>query len=143
MQPWIGALDLSFTSSPVAIGNYDDDVAAPAAHTAAQIAAAAAAVRIPAHTAAATAHTATAAAAAAAPCALQVLDLYSPRWECLDDGSYTATMPWLKQRAAYSSFCGNKLYTLKPSMHEKLWELQVRALSRGSTCRECMRPVVH
>eukprot|EP00983_Pelagomonas_calceolata_P034822 1090884-Pelagomonas_calceolata.AAC.4 len=47
-----------------------------------------------------------------------------PRWECLDDGSYTVTMPWLKQRAAYSCFCGNKLYTLKPSMHEKLWELQ-------------------
>uniref|UniRef100_A0A7S3QQQ5 Fibronectin type-III domain-containing protein n=2 Tax=Dunaliella tertiolecta TaxID=3047 RepID=A0A7S3QQQ5_DUNTE len=56
---------------------------------------------------------------------VQVLDLYSPRWECLDDGSYTVTMPWLKQRAAYSCFCGNKLYTLKPSMHEKLWELQV------------------
>ncbi|KAF5833758.1 hypothetical protein DUNSADRAFT_9825 [Dunaliella salina] len=56
---------------------------------------------------------------------VQVLDLYSPRWECLDDGSYTVTMPWLKMRAAYSCFCGNKLYTLKPSMHEKLWELQV------------------
>ena len=56
---------------------------------------------------------------------VQVLDLYSPRWECLDDGAYTTTIPWLKQRGTYSCFCGNKLYTLKPSMHEKLWELQV------------------
>lgn len=55
----------------------------------------------------------------------QVLDLYSPRWECLDDGSYTSVMPWLKQRATYSCFHGNKLYTLKPSINEKLWELQV------------------
>ncbi|KAL6758234.1 hypothetical protein V8C86DRAFT_2601400 [Haematococcus lacustris] len=60
---------------------------------------------------------------------VQVLDLYSPRWECLDDGSYTASLPWLRCRAMYTCFFGNKLFTLKPSMHERLWELQVMELA--------------
>lgn len=57
-----------------------------------------------------------------------MLDLYSPRWEVLDEGSYAAGLPWLRPRAGYSAFYGNKLFTLKPSMHEKLWEVQVRAV---------------
>ncbi|PNH04178.1 Kelch repeat and BTB domain-containing protein 5, partial [Tetrabaena socialis] len=32
---------------------------------------------------------------------------------------------WLKPRAAYTAFFGNRQFTIKPSMHEKLWELQV------------------
>jgi len=56
---------------------------------------------------------------------VQVLDLYSPRWECLDEGAYANNMMWLKQHAAYTCFFGNKLYTLKPNIHEKLFELQV------------------
>ncbi len=56
----------------------------------------------------------------------QVLDLYSPRWECLDEGVYTSSLPWLRPHSVYTCFHGNKLYTLKPSMHEKMWELQVR-----------------
>ena len=28
---------------------------------------------------------------------MQVLDLYSPRWECLDEGNYLQGMPWAKQ----------------------------------------------
>eukprot|EP00798_Chlamydomonas_sp_ICE-L_P017172 gene17174-23488_t len=46
---------------------------------------------------------------------VQVLDLYSPRWECLDDGSYISNMVWIKQRATYTCFYGNKLFTVKPS----------------------------
>lgn len=55
---------------------------------------------------------------------VQVLDLYSPRWECLDDGAYVTSMPYVKGRAVYTCFYGNKLFTVKPSMHEKLFELQ-------------------
>lgn len=55
-----------------------------------------------------------------------VLDLYNgPKWELLDTGSWGNNMMWLKQRAAYSTFYGNKLFTLKPNVHEKLFELQV------------------
>ncbi|GAX74227.1 hypothetical protein CEUSTIGMA_g1676.t1 [Chlamydomonas eustigma] len=56
---------------------------------------------------------------------VQVLDLYSPRWECLDEGQYIGTMPFAKQHAVYTCFYGNKLFTLKPSVHEKLYELQI------------------
>lgn len=56
---------------------------------------------------------------------VQVLDLYSPRWECLDEGNYITSMPWVKQRGSYSCFYGNKLFTLKPNINEKLFELQV------------------
>lgn len=54
---------------------------------------------------------------------VQVFDLYSPRWECLDEGVYISSMVWLKQRATYTCFYGNKLFTLKPSSGEKLYEL--------------------
>ena len=60
---------------------------------------------------------------------LQVLDLYSPRWECLDEGAYITGMPWAKQRAVYTCFYGNKLFTLKSNMQEKLFELQVWGLT--------------
>jgi hypothetical protein len=63
---------------------------------------------------------------------VQVLDLYSPRWEVLDDGSYTSSLPWLKSRASYTCFYGNKLFTIKPSMHEKLYELQACVLVMGA-----------
>ncbi len=66
-------------------------------------------------------------------CVSQVLDLYSPRWECLDEGQYTQTLPWLRPRAFYTCFHGNRLYTIKPSMHEKLWELQVRESTLACT----------
>mmetsp|Transcript_17491 Transcript_17491/g.44035 ORF Transcript_17491/g.44035 Transcript_17491/m.44035 type:complete len:628 (-) Transcript_17491:2367-4250(-) len=56
---------------------------------------------------------------------VQVLDLYSPRWECLDEGAYAGALPWMRPRALYTTFYGNKLFTLKPSMHERLWELMV------------------
>lgn len=55
---------------------------------------------------------------------VQVLDLYSPRWECLDEGNYIANMPWAKQRGSYNCFHGNKLFTLKPNVNERLFELQ-------------------
>ena len=60
---------------------------------------------------------------------VQVLDLYSPRWECLDEGAYISAMPWAKQRAVYTCFYGNKLYTIKGNMQEKLFELQVGLFS--------------
>ncbi|KAG2424386.1 hypothetical protein HXX76_014595 [Chlamydomonas incerta] len=55
----------------------------------------------------------------------RALDLYSPRWECLDEGAWANSLMWLKPHGAYTAFFGNRQFTLKPSMHEKLWELQV------------------
>ncbi|KXZ54835.1 hypothetical protein GPECTOR_4g907 [Gonium pectorale] len=55
----------------------------------------------------------------------RALDLYSPRWETLDDGGWASGLMWLKPHASYTAFFGNRQFTLKPSMHEKLWELQV------------------
>uniref|UniRef100_A0A7S0Y9W2 Uncharacterized protein n=1 Tax=Polytomella parva TaxID=51329 RepID=A0A7S0Y9W2_9CHLO len=54
----------------------------------------------------------------------RVLDLYSPRWECLDDGSWNTSL-WLKPHGVYTTFYGNKLFALKPSPDERLWELMV------------------
>jgi hypothetical protein len=34
-------------------------------------------------------------------------------------------MPWAKQRAIYTCFYGNKIYTLKSNMQEKLFEMSV------------------
>jgi len=56
---------------------------------------------------------------------VHVLDLYAPRWECLDEGAYITSMPWAKQRAIYTCFYGNKIYTLKSNMQEKLFEMSV------------------
>ncbi|GLC41598.1 hypothetical protein PLESTF_000274300 [Pleodorina starrii] len=58
-------------------------------------------------------------------CDTRALDLYSPRWETLDDGAWANGVMWLKPRAAYIAFFGNRQFTIKPSMHEKLWELQI------------------
>lgn len=55
----------------------------------------------------------------------RVLDLYSPRWELLDDGAWAASLLWLKPHASYVAFGGNRQYILKPNMHERVWELQV------------------
>lgn len=55
----------------------------------------------------------------------RVLDLYSPRWEQLDDGAWASNLMWLKPHAAYTAFYGNRQFVVKPSMHEKMWELQV------------------
>ncbi|KAG2490886.1 hypothetical protein HYH03_010803 [Edaphochlamys debaryana] len=55
----------------------------------------------------------------------RALDLYSPRWECLDEGAWANSLMWLKPRGAYTAFFGNRQFTVKPSMHEKLWELQI------------------
>lgn len=54
----------------------------------------------------------------------------SPRWETLDDGSWASSLMWLKPHAAYTTFHANRQYTVKPSMHDKLWELQVRVCAR-------------
>ena len=56
---------------------------------------------------------------------VQVLDLYAPRWECLDEGAYLSSMPGAKMHAVYSCFYGNKLFTLKANAQERLYELQV------------------
>ncbi|MEW5307774.1 MAG: hypothetical protein WDW38_010526 [Sanguina aurantia] len=58
-------------------------------------------------------------------CDTHVMDLYQPRWECLDGAPWSANMVWLKHHAAYSAFLGNKLITLKPNMHDRLWEVQL------------------
>jgi hypothetical protein len=34
-------------------------------------------------------------------------------------------MPWLRPCSSYTCFYGNKQLTLKPNVHEKMWELQV------------------
>jgi hypothetical protein len=58
------------------------------------------------------------------PNAPQVFDLYSPRWECLEEGAWAGGIPWLRPHGTYTAFYGNRQYTLKPDAHEKLWELQ-------------------
>lgn len=55
-----------------------------------------------------------------------VLDMYNgPKWEMLDAGAWGNNMMWLKTRSAYNTFYGNKLFTIKPNVHEKIWEIQV------------------
>ncbi len=46
-------------------------------------------------------------------------------------------MVWLKPRGAYTAFYGNRQFTLKPSMHDQMWELQVRAATRDAAPLGC------